>query len=70
MAALKKSLAEEKVLRGKGGPAEVRDHPAWRSSMNRGTSAPAGRPPAPAKRRPRKDQGDAPATPQRPRKSA
>jgi DNA end-binding protein Ku len=70
MAALKKSLAEEKAPRGKGGPAEVRDHPARRGSMNRGKSAPAGRPPAPATRRPRRDQGDAPAKPQRPRKSA
>lgn len=71
MAALKKSLAEDKVPRGKAGSAEVRDHPARRGAAARSRAQAAGEQaaPAPAMRKSKGAVG-APAKQQRPRKSA
>lgn len=71
MAALKKSLAEDKLPRGKAGSAEVRDHPARRGAAARSRVQAAGEQAAaaPAKRKSKSAVG-APTKQQRPRKSA
>ena len=80
MAALKKSLAEEKPQRSRRGSAEVHDHPARRGTAAKAATPTkpgarkdeAASPPAalPAAKRERKSRAQGPANQPRPRKSA